>query len=112
MGPVETPAAPVVAPVGLSAKVLAVWAREAPYALAAGTLTPATAEAFALFCRSVVLEVKLSKGQTAGGPSHRGVIAIVTAGRLRFGLSPNGKPIAKPAAVADPFAEFDQVARG
>lgn len=106
-----TPAPPVDVPGGLSVKAAAVWSREAPFAIEARTLMPATAEAFALFCRAVVLELKLSKGKTAGGASHRGMIAAVTAGRLRFGLSPNGKPVAAPAKDVDPFEQFDQVAR-
>ena len=95
-------------PAGLPPKAAAVWRREAPFALTAGTLTAASADAFALHCRNVVLELKLSKGGKAGGPSHRGMIAAVTAGRLRFGTSPNGKPLAQPAKPDDPFAEFDR----
>lgn len=90
-------------------KGAAIWAREAPFALAAGTLRPSTADAFALHCRNVVLEFKLAKGKTAGGASHRGIIAAVTAGRLRFATLPNGKPMAQPKKPEDPFAEFDEV---
>lgn len=101
------PVGPVDVPAGLTVKALAVWALEAPFALAAGTLMASTAEAFALHCRNVVLEVKLSKkAKTAGGASHRGMIAAVTAGRLRFATSPNGKPLAQPVKAEDPFEEF------
>ena len=99
---------PVAVPTDLPAKAAAVWTREAPFALAAGTLTVGSSEALALHCRNVVLELKLSKGRTAGGPSHRGMIAAVTAGRLRFGTSPNGRPFGAPKPAADPFAEFDE----
>lgn len=99
---------PVAVPDGLTSKAAAVWAREAPFALASATLTAGTAEAFALHCRNVVLELKLSKAKTAGGASHRGMIAAVTAGRLRFGISPNGKPIAVRKSATDPFEEFDE----
>lgn len=84
------------------------WAREAPFALAALTLTTGTADAFELHCRNVVLEAKLARSKGAGGASHRGMIAAVTAGRLRFGTSPNGKPLAVQKPAADPFAEFDE----
>lgn len=106
--PLGVASEPVAVPAGLPTKAVSVWEREAPLALAAATLTVGTADAFALHCRNVVLELKLSKGRTAGGPSHRGMIAAVTAGRLRFGISPNGKPIAVAKPAADPFAEFDE----
>jgi hypothetical protein len=109
---ITAPAEPVDAPADLSAAGKVVWAKLAPHAREKGTLWPETVEAFALFCRAVVLERKLSKGRSAGSSNHRGMMQRVEAGMLRFGIAPNGKPIVKKAAIVDPFAEFDQPATG
>lgn len=99
-------------PRGLSAGAKSVWKQLAPFAETAGTLIPATAPAFAMFCRAVVLEKRLGNGPEAGGSNHRGMMQRVEAGNVRFSLAPIGKPIGKPKAVEDPFAEFDEAARG
>jgi hypothetical protein len=106
--PVE-PAGPIDPPADLPAKAKAVWVRLSTFAVEKQTLYPETMAAFAMLCRAVVTERKLSRGKTEGGSAHRGMMQRVEAGYLRFGLAPNGKPIAKPRAVVDPFAEFDAV---
>lgn len=86
-----------------------VWGELAPHALGNGTLTPATAVAFAMLCRNVVIERKLSVSPLGvAGPDHRGMLARVEGLMLRFGLVPNGKAIAAPAADdKDEWQEFD-----
>lgn len=107
------PAAPpipvdVVCPEDLPDAAKVVWARLAPHAVAACTLTVGTADAFALLCRQVVLERSLSESRDAGLASHRGMMQRVEAGLVRFSLAPMGKPLApKVEAVVDPFAEFE-----
>jgi hypothetical protein len=103
------PAAPVEPPVGLSAKVSVPWRELAPHALAAGTLTLATRPAFVLLLRNILLERRLSRGRSAGGADHRGMISRVEIGMTRFGLAPVGKPMVQPAKPEDAFAEFDVV---
>lgn len=97
---------PVAIPAGLSDAAAAVWAREAPFALAAGTLLLSTADAFALHCRNVAMELDISTGRDAGEPKHFKAIAAVVAGRLRFMTSPNGKSLAVPVKDVDPFEQF------
>jgi hypothetical protein len=72
-------------------------------------LTPATAAAFAMLCRNVVIERKLSVSALGvAGPDHRGMLARVEGLMLRFGLVPNGKAIAmQPAEERDEWSEFD-----
>lgn len=106
--PPPEPAEPIDPPKKLSPKARAVWRELAPYAQAAGTLTTGTAAAFALLCRAVVLEQRLSRGLAAGSADHRGMMQRVEVGMTRFGLAPIGKPIAAPAKPEDPFAEFDK----
>lgn len=103
----QTPADAPECPSDLSEEAKAVWARLASHALAAGTLTAGTVDAFALLCRQVVLEKVLAESRDAGQASHRGMMQRVEAGFVRFALAPMGKPVARPAAAAaDPFAEF------
>lgn len=84
-----------------------VWTQLAPHALAARTLTAGMVTAFALLCRSIVLEKRLSLSTDIGQASHRGMIQRVEAGLVRFGLAPNGKPITPEVQSVDPFAEFE-----
>lgn len=106
----EAPAAPAAGPVrrprGLTKEQAAVWKQLAPHATAAGTLTAATAKAFEILCRAVVLEADLAKSG-AGSADHRGMMQRVEVGLTRFGIAPIGKAIIAPAKGEDPFAEFD-----
>lgn len=87
---------------------LAVWKELAPHALELGTLTPATAMAFGDLCRAIVFERKLAMSVlAAAGADHRGMMARVEAGRARFRLIPDGKPVVAVAQPEDAFAEFD-----
>ena len=104
---VQAPSALVAAPEGLEPDALAVWSRLAPFALESRSLTPATAEAFALGCRVVALERAVS-ATNAAGSNHRGLLVRVEAFLLRFGLMPTGKPIAQTEQPADEWAEFDR----
>jgi hypothetical protein len=78
-----------------------VWMALAPHAFAARTLTKATAEAFKLLCRNVILERDLRASVLdRGRPAHQGMIHKVETAMLRFNLSPCGKAMyeAQPAA--------------
>lgn len=87
-----------------------VWLELAPHAFAARTLTKATALAFRMLCRNVVLERDmrasvLDKGRAA----HQGMIAKLDAELLRFSLNPCGKPMfqAKPQSKpANPLEKY------
>lgn len=110
--PPVTPAAmPVLdMPVCLTGGAL-VWLELAPEATKKGTLTPATASAFALLCQNVALERQMRAaelGAGVGGPDHRGMIRLVEMGMDRFGLNANGKAEAAPEKPVDEWAEFDQ----
>ena len=85
-----------------------VWAELAPLATTAGTLEARTAMAFADLCAYIVLERKLRAAPLAcAGPDHRGMIARVEAGRIRFRLIADGKAV-ESAPDVDEWAEFDQ----
>lgn len=96
-------------PKGLPADQAAIWARLAPHAIAARTLTPATAEAFEIGCRVMALERKVAStpGQ-AGRPDHRGLLMQISAFLTRFRLNPMGKEMAADDPPADEWQEFDQ----
>lgn len=84
-----------------------VWLRLAPLAVEKGTLTKATAFAFVLLCRNIVLERRLAQSvQEAGSASHRGMIQRVDAELGDFALRAFGKPLVqkKKAATVNPFA--------
>jgi len=90
------------APDALSQDERAVWLALAPHALQRQTLTRATAFAFELLCRNVVLERAMSADpETRGDASHRGIIQRIDAELAAFDLRPNGKPHAAPAKPAD-----------
>lgn len=99
------------APNDLTTDERMVWLDLAPHAFQARTLTRASGFAFKLLCRNVLLERELSKNvEQKGGANHRGMIQQITAGLLRFKLSPMGKPMVEEAPkVADPFDEFEHV---
>jgi hypothetical protein len=91
-----------VAELQAQALALAIWRELAPRASATRTLTPATAAAFAMLCRAVVLERALSaSASTAGGANHRGLMHRVATWMKDFCLSPFGKPLTV-AAPATP----------
>jgi len=88
-----------------------VWTELAPEAIKKGTLTSATAAAFALLCQNIALERQMRAaelGAGVGGPDHRGMIRLVEIGMERFGLNATGKPSAVVERPRDDFAEFDQ----
>lgn len=127
---------PVEMPADMPAEQRAVWASLAPHAVAAGTLTAATAFAFKLLCAQIVLMQDMAalikkkglttlaldtKMEAAGGGSqliqekanpllarHDAVFKDVQAGLARFLLNGTGKPAAVQAPPEDAFAEFDQ----
>lgn len=108
--PVASVGAPaqVERPSHLDAEGLAVWAELAPHALELRTLTPATAMAFGDLCRAIVFERKLALSPlAAAGADHRGMMARVEAGRARFRLTPDGKPVVSLEQPKDEWAEFD-----
>jgi hypothetical protein len=106
--PADVPMPVVDPPASLTGPALAVWHELAPFALAARTLTAATAAAFVMLCRAVALERALARSREKGGSNHRGVMQRCEIGLTRFGLAPIGKPVTSPAAPPpDPFTEFD-----
>ena len=104
------PTEPVAAPADLPAEALTIWQQLAPHAFIARTLTPATAYAFGLLCRNIVLERQLATAVAKRGSNdHRNLIQRVDAELVRFCLAPIGKALWEPApATEDPFAEFDR----
>jgi len=95
-------------PKGLSDEDKAVWDELAPLALEQKTLTVTTAMAFADLCGYIVLERKLRAAPLAvAGPDHRGMMQRVEAGRARFRLIPDGKPVVVVEQPKDEWAEFD-----
>lgn len=97
----------VACPEFLGSEEKAIWRELAPLALEQKTLTVATAMAFGDLCRAIVFERLLAKAPlTAAGPDHRGMIAIVQAGRARFRLTADGKAVVDETPV-DEWAEFD-----
>jgi hypothetical protein len=101
------------APAGLTAAERAVWNELAEHAFEARTLVPATAYAFVLLIRNVVLERELRRGPDVAGSNHRGVLHRVESGLTAFGLRALGKPVVRDveAAPVDPFAVFDEPIR-
>lgn len=107
--PVTAPIAPVAVPAVVTMDADQVWAELSPFALAARTLTPATALAFRVLCRNVALEQMLAAGPEKGGANHRGMIQRIDAELGAFNLRPFGKPIYEAeveAKPANPLAEF------
>ena len=107
---------PVEVPEALTPAELAIWLVTAPYAQAAGTLTPATADDFHALCTlQVEMEAVLIERRAAGWTPHglslarefRGLVARVEGKRRAFKLAPMGKEMIQPEAPKDAFAEFD-----
>lgn len=96
-------------PADLTADERLVWARLAPHAFKARTLTAGMEYQFVMLCRNIVLERELALNpDTRGGANHRGILQRIDAQLLRFALSPIGKPlIEETPTLADPFSEFD-----
>lgn len=88
----------------------AVWGRLAPHAFANRTLTTATALAFEMLCRNVVLERRLSQSALGcAGSDHRWLIQRVDAELASFNLKPCGKALytsTQPQAAANPLNKF------
>jgi hypothetical protein len=83
----------------------------APLAFKRKTLIRATAYAFELLCRNIVLERRYADSVTdAGSAGHRGMIQRVENGLAAFELRPFGKPIYEPEDAGkkadDPLAKF------
>ena len=112
--PVERPSESPVGPQGAVSRPnwleddgKGIWDELAPLALAQHTLTPTTAQAFADLCAYIALERRMRAAPLAvGGADHRGMMARVEAGRARFRLTPDGKPVIV-EQVKDEWAEFD-----
>jgi len=141
------PAAPVVTvrrpppvavskPKDLPAGQSSVWKALAPHALAARTLTPATAWHFRELCEAIVLKRDMARileadglmqnrlstkmDETGGGEqvfeskAHpliarwTALLVRVEAGLTRFRLAPMGKELAPVEEPKDDFGEFDQ----
>lgn len=98
------------APDSLTRDERAVWVKLAPFAFVNRTLTRATAWAFEMLCRNIVLEIGLGLGVEKGGADHRGMMKIVDAELLRFNLSPCGKALYEGAPEqvepTNPLAKF------
>ena len=102
------------APNDLGVEERLVWLELAPHAMQAGTLTQASALAFRVLCRNIVLERRYGQSVTDQGSSnHRGMIQRVEGGLDAFGLRPMGKPMATAAPAEKPVSKLDRfVARG
>jgi hypothetical protein len=105
---VVAPIVGVEAPEDLTSEERAVWVSLAAHALAARTLTPATALGFRVLVRNVVLEHYLATGEDRGGPNHRGILQRVDAELLRFCLAPFGKAIYEAEPVATPVNPLEK----
>src|SRR6185503_5878828 len=89
------------------AAALAIWHELAPHAVAQRTLTPATAAAFAMLCRAVVLERALGGSpSTAGGANHRGLMHRVATWKKDFCLQPFGRPLVDEKPSAKPVSKW------
>ena len=80
-------------PADLTADEQRVWQQQAPHAFAAGTLTRASAMAFARYCQVAALERALARSESRGGSNHRGILKQINAYELEFLLVPCGKPL-------------------
>jgi hypothetical protein len=97
----STPAPTAVAPVervpppkDLTEDERKVWDALAPHALAKRTLTKATAWAFRMLCRNIVLENRYANSvNDQGSANHRGMIQRIDAELARFSLAPSGRPM-------------------
>lgn len=120
--PAVTGVAPVVVPMpdSLTPRAQAAWQRNAPLALAQGTLTAESAEGFAELCESIgrleAVRAEIGDRLMVDGQKNpllteeRQFLLRVEAGRKCFMLMPIGKPLTKAPEEVDPFAEFDEPA--
>lgn len=116
--PADAPFPEVEIPGGLLPEVVEVWERLAPFAIRERTLTPQTADRFALLCRAVIRERQMDAKiqddgftvinittDVASSEQHRqikphpllsaqrGMMQRVEAGLAAFKLAPTGRPI-------------------
>ena len=104
---IALPVEPVPMPDDLAADEQRVWQQQAPHALVNRTLSPASAVAFARYCKLVVLERNEAKSSAVGGANHRGLLKQINALELQFLLTPSGKAMPVLAvALADPDDAF------
>lgn len=121
---VSPSAQPAVAmPDDLSVDERKIWRKLAPHALAAGTLTQATALAFRHLCEAIVLKrLMLAEIKEYGCSSidvdakltanplltqYRSMLQRVETGMMKFMLAPLGKSTLPEEKPEDPFAAFD-----
>lgn len=98
------------APETLTPDERAVWERQAPHAFKARTLVPATAVAFARYCRVVVLEGNEAKSSGVGGPNHRGLLRQLNTYEQQFRLAPSGGPLLGETPAEEPKPNKDDEA--
>lgn len=98
------------APNDLTLEERLVWVSLAPHAFAARTLNKATAYAFKMLCRDILLENEQRQGAEKGTANHRGVRQRIAAELLAFNLRPCGKAMEVPAdeqsVLASPLQRF------
>lgn len=94
---------PIVPPTWLWEHELAIWAIQAPHAIANGTLTQAQAESFGLYCKVKALELVNRDGDS----QHMAQIRAVNTFELQFQLTAAGKPV----VVAEPAAPVSKLSR-
>lgn len=100
-------------PDGLFNDDLLMWEQLAPLALERRTLTKATALAFAMLCRNIVLERAMSASVLdRGGSAHRGMIQRIDAELSAFDLRPNGKPLYEPESSSKPKSSLSKFLAG
>ena len=93
---------------GLSEGARLVWARQAPHAMASGTLTPASALAFGRYCEMVVVAADAGCGAHRGGSDHRGLVVLVNTCERAFQLAPDGKPMSALKADEIPVSKLSR----
>ena len=115
--PVVVPALPVVdeadVPDDLTMAERRVYLRLAPAAMANGTLTARSGDAFSALCRTAVLVEELAAAPLyKGTPNHRAWVLALDGMLANFGLRPIGKPMPdaqtqpERAVAANPLERF------
>lgn len=100
------------APNDLSREERLIWLELAPYALRAGTLTPASSMAFRVLCRNIVLERLYGQSVTdKGTANHRGMIQRVEVGLDAFQLRPQGRRMQDAAPIEAPVNKLNRFLR-
>ena len=118
---------PVDPPADITPEQLAVWALHAPDAIRAGTLTRQTARSFVhLVCSPEVIYNRILATLEADGWTYQKRTEMglepkthpaqnrleywyrrIVDGHHEYKLAPFGRPVAEPAKIVDPFAEFE-----